>query len=122
MGTELPEASGTHSILGTNHYDGVFEALTSARRRAALAHLREEDCQVSLETLTTEIARSEQEADGPTLRRETWNDVAAALAHAHLPKLADEGLVEYDEEAETIALGERAELALAQLDAMRSEE
>lgn len=121
MGKQLPEASGTTSKLGTKQYDGVFEALASPRRRAALAYLRETEGSVALTELATEIAHRERETGEPALRHEQWNDVTAALAHVHLPKLADEGLVEYDEAAETVVLGDLAEPALTQLDAMDPE-
>jgi len=78
--------------------DEVFELLADERRRrAAYALARSGTQTASLERLADEIVARERDrgdVTGPLHRRE----VKIALAHNHLPRLDEAGLVEYDHE------------------------
>lgn len=70
--------------------DTTFDLLASPVRREVIAILDDEDA-VARDRLTEELA-----ADEDARRR-----LRIALHHNHLPKLADAGLVTYDEETVT---------------------
>lgn len=68
--------------------DQAIELLASSRRRRLLRYLaRETDDPVNRE----ELVRWVRPEEGRQL-----NEMRIALAHHHLPKLADAGLIEYD--------------------------
>lgn len=114
--SDVPDRTGAN--LASNQRDQLFEVLAVARRRAALEYLREADPPVDVDDLAAAVAAVEYEPDWPSLRRETWTDVDAALELEHLPMMDRWDLVEFDEEAGTVHVGERTEAAWAQLDAV----
>lgn len=82
--------------------DDVFELLADERRRTVLYALARSRARTwSLERLAEEVADREVargDVTGPLHGRE----VELALAHNHLPRLDDAGLVEYDHEARAV--------------------
>lgn len=121
MSDDAPTVASDRQELGVDTCDRLFDVLSNYRRRLALRHLREVDGPVSLDELATELAHLESGSDPPSLRREKWEDVTAALAHVHLPQMDDVNVVDYDEAADEIAVGENAELAWELLDALHGE-
>jgi hypothetical protein len=86
--------------------DRVMELLSSSRRRAVLYyHLdpetreRAPDDPVSLDRLVDYLAEREFGADPADDDRTSLH---TSLVHAHLPKLDDAGIVDYDPEARTV--------------------
>lgn len=81
---------------GTTELDPtrLFDALRAERRQCVLEFLVPEG-RVSLDRVTARVAR-----------REGANDerVKISLVHAHLPKLAEAGLVAYDRAARSLEL------------------
>jgi hypothetical protein len=77
--------------------DDVFELLVAKCRREALYALSRHDEAVPVMDLVTEVAKTKSASP---------KRVAATLHHAHLPKLADAGVVEYDAEARTVELSD----------------
>lgn len=82
--------------------DDLFDALSHARRRFVLQHLRSSDRPVSVDDLSSELAAWEDDASS----NHASGRVALSLLHVHLPKLADAGLVEYDEQWRRVALAD----------------
>lgn len=121
MSDDAPAVPSASQALGVDTCDRLFEVLSNYRRRLALRHLREADGPVALEELATELAHRESGSEPPSLRREKWEDVTAALAHVHLPQMDDVDVVDYDETADEIAVGKNAELAWELLDALGGE-
>lgn len=76
--------------------DDLFKALASSERRRLLAALPEQSA-MTLDELTDILVGWQTTADGPAGPDE-WAKVKIELVHAHLPLLADVGLVTYDEE------------------------
>ncbi|WP_135829866.1 DUF7344 domain-containing protein [Halorussus halobius] len=75
--------------------DELFDVLSAERRRHALYVLYRRTEPTTVRDLADAVAAE----CGVDLAR-----VTADLAHVHLPKLADAGLVEYDREGGTVAL------------------
>ncbi|PSP78036.1 hypothetical protein BRC81_08230 [Halobacteriales archaeon QS_1_68_20] len=80
-------------VLDAEVADDAFDCLASSRRRHVLAVLRDRGT-VDRDELARAVA--DREADS------TADAVAVSLYHVHLPKLADAGLVDVDDE--TVAL------------------
>lgn len=76
----------------TDSLQSVFEALAARRRRLALSVLVEREPPIDVGTLSQAVA----EREGSTPDDRAVHHVQMSLHHAHLPKLADAGLVEYD--------------------------
>jgi len=74
--------------------DEVLALLADARRRRVLYELRDRSDDVATldELVDALLPEEDGAADDPAHER-----VAASLCHHHLPKLADAGVVQYDE-------------------------
>lgn len=91
----------THST-DAQSLDTVFALLRDRRRRAALHVLAARTAPVALADLAAAVAaREAADADA----------VAEALHHVHLPKLADAGVVDYDEADRIAALARTEDVA-----------
>lgn len=81
--------------------EGLFDALADRRRRRALHLLREIGRPLSLESLAERLVAIERESEREfpdTAVERTY----VSLAHVHLPRLDDAGLVRFDREAGTV--------------------
>jgi len=76
--------------------DDLFTALASSKRRRLLAVLPTKSA-MTLDELTDILVGWQSAADGPAGPDE-WAKVKIELVHAHLPLLADAGLVTYEDE------------------------
>ncbi|WP_121821506.1 DUF7344 domain-containing protein [Halostella salina] len=88
--------------------DTVFELLASRRRRFVLYALADTDGEVPFDALVAQVV--EWETAGLTPPRGHEDRVATALHHVHLPRLAAEGVVSYDESDDTVRYLGSAEL------------
>lgn len=80
--------------------DSVFGVLSSRRRRITLAHLRDhQDGSIPLYDLADRVATWESELAQGTV---SPDDVAVDLAHRHVPKLEEAGVVRYDADARVV--------------------
>lgn len=87
--------------------DALFDLLAAFRRREALVTLLTHEA-LSLPDLADEVAVAER---GEPLTRIDADDVLEvylSLYHTHVPKLAGEGLVEYDQDDDYVALTDAA--------------
>lgn len=102
-----------HSLV-----DGIFDSLAARRRREVLHYLLNAEAeQASFDTLVDYVV--EAETHSPASDR---GAVAASLHHQHLPKLADEGLIDYDCEHGSITTTAETELAEPYLNIARRRE
>jgi len=74
-----------------------FELLEPERRRLALAVLEKRSSRLDLADLAADVAERERGSDA------TVREVRIDLHHAHLPKLAAAGVVDYDPATHTVA-------------------
>lgn len=82
----------------------LFEILSHHRRRHALGLMTGDDRSWSISELATEITDREHDGRFAGGKRTRIDAVRATLYHTHLPKLADAGLVEFDEDRKTAIL------------------
>jgi len=85
----------------------VHDVLRNERRRLVLRRLLDRGEPTSVRALAEHVASVEAEEDPPSqgLRQSAY----VSLHQTHLPKLDALGVVDYDDEAKTVALAERAE-------------
>lgn len=93
--------------------DVIFDVLSDRQRRHTLVSLLDHGGAIALSELAEDIAardtgppRSEVSPQVSENRMEVPEDrvqeLTAALYHAHIPKLADAGVVEYDSDRDTV--------------------
>lgn len=101
--TETPERGVDGAGLAdTEHLTDTERhgLLASERRRVALSVLAGRSTPVDLSELAATVAARETDTDADDAR--AVERVAVALHHAHLPKLDDFGVVDYDPEARRV--------------------
>ena len=99
--------------------DDLFSLLRNERRREVIHYLREHDGPVDLRDLSEYIATLENDCDPGEVTYKQRKRVQTALYQMHLPKLADQEIVEYDRRAGRIELASGAENCLPYLEADR---
>lgn len=82
--------------------DALLKAIADCRRRQVMYVLRESDEERSLERLATEIGNGDgsPEGDGTSIEQ-----TKVSLCHHHLPKLADCGIVTWDQSRGEVSPG-----------------
>lgn len=108
------EQPPSEEILELDH---IYEALAHPRRRY-LCYTLLEDTEWSLTELATKVTAWENNSPEHAVTPEQRNRVYVALYHAHVPKLADEGVISFDEATERIVAAEHAEQVLSVLSGM----
>jgi hypothetical protein len=93
----------------------VFDALSHPRRRYLLSMLHEKRAW-TLTELAEKIAAWEHDVEREAVTRTDRDEVYVSLHHAHVPKLVDDRIVEFDRDDETIAKGSNVEKVLAVLE------
>jgi hypothetical protein len=82
-------------------FDGAFDALANARRRHALSVLSDHGT-ISLADLADEVAVRERALPLGEIPAEAVAELYMALYHRHVPRLAEEGFVDYDQETDMV--------------------
>lgn len=101
-------ATGDHPVLedsrlddlldiDADDWDEVLDCLSDPRRRTVLSVLATSDESVERTALALEVARREPETDPDDAER-----VLTELYHVHLPRLAEAGLVEFEDDREAV--------------------
>lgn len=88
--------------------DLAFDILSNRRRRMVLNYLRTNGSEATVKELAREIAAAEAGVDTESLTRKQRKRTHVSIYQSHLPRLAEAGIVEYDEEAGEVRLANRA--------------
>ena len=88
--------------------DRVFDILSSPRRRYVLYFLRTEPNPIQLTDLAEHVAAWENDTTVEALSTQQRKRVYVSLYQTHLPKLAEAGLVNYDEETGEVSIASKA--------------
>lgn len=91
--------------------DTMFEALAHERRRYLLYTLKEDEAW-SLLDLARKLAAWEADVSKADVDEAAVERTYASLYHAHVPKLAEIEIIEFDRETETLTRGQNAEQLL----------
>lgn len=88
--------------------DRVFDILSSPRRRYVLYFLRTEPNPIQLTDLAEHVAAWENDTTVEDLSTQQRKRVYVSLYQTHLPKLAEAGLVNYDDESGEVSIARKA--------------
>lgn len=81
----------------------LLDALTDARRRTILDVLSHQFGPIHLETLAREVEAYDRDVNESEVSTEAVEQMTRRLYHVDLPRLSEAGLVDYDDEAGTVA-------------------
>lgn len=112
MSKQQPAPSATGPI----ERETIHDLLTVERRRRALSCLTAHGS-LALPDLADEVARHEHDAPLPQIPEDAVLRVYLSLWQTHVPKLAEAGVVRYDQDRDVVALAERAD-ALEQFETL----
>lgn len=98
-----PRKSGTDSL------DILFEVLSDKRRRSTLSCLKKYDTPLALADLAEAVAIQEYGAPITEVVSEDVKQIYISLYHAHIPKLDDVNIIQYDQETDVVTLNESSE-------------
>jgi DNA-binding transcriptional ArsR family regulator len=101
--------------------DQVFEILKNSRRRQTLHYLEQNGGEASLSDLAEHIAAIENDVAVEAITSSQRKRVYVGLYQCHLPKLDDKGIVDYDDDRGTVALGPAASQLTTYLEAAQEE-
>jgi len=105
-GTETeaePTADETDADPDPLHKDTVYHLLQNERRRLALRYLREIEPETDLGEMAVQVAAWENDTTTGAVTSDMRQRVYIALYQSHLPKLADEGVLDYDKDRKRIS-------------------
>jgi DNA-binding transcriptional ArsR family regulator len=102
------EASTEDATPAALSLDLIFEILKNQRRREVIRYLREHEQQVTLSDLAEHIAALENDTDVASITSSQRKRVYVGLYQCHLPKMADMGIVQFNQNRGIVALGDRA--------------
>ncbi|MFC6716220.1 hypothetical protein ACFQGT_08070 [Natrialbaceae archaeon GCM10025810] len=89
--------------------DTILELLANRRRRYLLYALRGHDEPIELSTLAEQVAGWEHDVPPDEVAKNEYKSVYVSSVQCHVPKLADAGVVDHDEENHTVVLSENFE-------------
>jgi hypothetical protein len=88
--------------------DLIFDVLKNRRRRYTLHYLKQQDRPVELSELAEQVAAWENDTTVEGLSANERKSVYTSLYQTHLPKLADAGIVDYNQSRGVVELSENA--------------
>jgi hypothetical protein len=111
----LFRSGGQRSImaaLGSNQgdqelsADTILELLANRRRRYLLYALRGQEGPIELSTVAEQVAGWEHDIPPEEVAKNEYKSVYVSSVQCHVPKLADAGVVDHDEENHTVVLSD----------------
>lgn len=101
------EAVGYGFEVDDDRQDELFEVLSHSVRRFTLRYLRGATAPLPLEELTRELVAWRTDGNAAERPEIDTSSVRISLVHNHLPKMAESGFVDYDEEEREVSPGNR---------------
>ena len=86
--------------------DTILELLANRRRRYLLYALRDRDEPIELSKLAETVAGWEHDVPPEDVEKNEYKSVYVSSVQCHVPKLADVGVVDHDEDNHTVILSE----------------
>jgi hypothetical protein len=103
--SSLPNEDETNTLTK----DKIFHILQTQRRRHALRYLKEHDTPVEMRDLAEQVAAWENDTTVQALASNERQRVYIALYQSHLPKLDEEGIIEYNKSRGIVERGQLAD-------------
>ena len=107
--------------VGDDRQDELFDVLSNSRRRFMLASLQSAETSVQVDKLTTELVAWEAQRPVPDRSGADRDAIEISLVHNHLPKMAEAGLIRYDDTRQTITLADRTDEVRAHFQLLASD-
>jgi hypothetical protein len=79
-------------------FDAVLDLCRNRQRRIVLAVLLAEERSLTLDDITKTVLRHNHHTPFTEASKDVLAEIRLSLCHVHLPKLASEGLVTYDQD------------------------
>ncbi len=95
--------------------DVIFDIMSNRRRRFVLRYLQNEGEPAQLTDIATALAAVESDTTPGEVDRQARKRAYVSLYQTHVPRLAEEQVVEYDADAGTVSLRDPAEELLDQV-------
>ncbi len=89
--------------------DTILELLANRRRRYLLYALRGQDGPIELSTIAEQVAGWEHDVPPDEVAKNEYKSVYVSSVQCHVPKLADAGVVDHDEDNHTVVLSDNFE-------------
>lgn len=89
--------------------DALFEVLSDPARRFVVACLHEYANPMALADVADELAVWKYDTEITDIPADEVKSIYITLYHAHIPKMADAGIVKYSQERDAVALAEIGE-------------
>ncbi|MFC4436428.1 MULTISPECIES: DUF7344 domain-containing protein [Natrialbaceae] len=86
--------------------DTILELLANRRRRYLLYALRGQEGPVELSRIAEQVAGWEHDVPPDEVAKNEYKSVYVSSVQCHVPKLADAGVVDHDEENHTVILSD----------------
>ncbi|PSQ43252.1 hypothetical protein BRD17_06615 [Halobacteriales archaeon SW_7_68_16] len=115
MSTDRTRNGADAAASGEMSQTEVFDVLRNQRRRSVVEYLEENEGPVELGELATVIAAWEYDTTPDEVTSKQRKRVYTTLQQTHLPRLDDEGIVEFDSERGTIERDEAVDKVAAYL-------
>lgn len=96
LSANSPQQAGSHDRSERISRDELFQVLSNSRRRYAVHLLKQEDEDVELGSMATQIAAWENGNEISEVTGTQRKRVYTSLQQQHLPKMDDVGVVEFD--------------------------
>ena len=88
-------------------FDSVLDLCQNQHRRIILGTLAEEQRSLTLNDLTQAVLKYNHQTPITEASNDVLTEIRLSLYHVHLPKLASEGLIDYDPERQLVEPTER---------------
>lgn len=90
-------------------FDSVLDLCQNQHRRIVLRTLAEEQRSLTLNDLTKAVLKYNHQTPMTEASEDVLTEIRLSLYHTHLPKLASEGLIDYDPERQFVEPTEQLE-------------
>lgn len=98
--------------------DVVFDVLGHPHRQALLYCLKKHDRSLPLADAAEQVAEKLDDRPIPEIPADEVKNIYLILYHSHVPKLGDEGMVEYKQELDMVSLTDRGEKLAEAMDSL----
>lgn len=93
----------------SNAFDSILDLCRHQHRRIVLTVLTAEQRSLTFNDLTQTVLKYNHQTPITEVSEDVLAEVRSSLYHVHLPKLAEEGLITYDQERKLVEPTERFE-------------
>ncbi|WP_224268678.1 helix-turn-helix domain-containing protein [Haloprofundus salinisoli] len=106
--------------VGDNRQNQLFDVLSHPHRRFILHYLQSAETPLPVKKLMSELVAWEIQRPETDPMDDEKKAIKIALVHNHLPKIAQAGLIRYDDARQSVTITDRTKEGEAHLETMKS--